>query len=202
MNILFQGDINIEFGQFYISTNTDEAAENFDVALCFSDQNNGLVGAQQLDQLYFNAAVHCGDISIRVEMHDNYPAVDQSYEDIVEVSFTRASEPLHLSQWAWEVTHKLGIPLGQYRLRYLIDGGDLDYEETDDQVALEESLNHPIPGQRYLIQIWPGEYKGDVVVKQTSEAAKNMNETWPMQREKDIANLDNFIAGLDDTEKL
>ncbi|MEO0423015.1 MAG: hypothetical protein AAF184_11800 [Pseudomonadota bacterium] len=160
---LFSGRIDIEFSQFYI-----EAEDEYsDIDSAFANQVNGLCGAAQPGSLFFTARPKDAVIALEVVLFSTEPPIDSSYSEIVEVSFCRDSQPVLLCQWAHEDTYPLDLPAGPYRVRYCIDGLEKEYDEG----VVWEHERIPIPGQRYLIQFWPGHHKPDTILQQTSDQA-------------------------------
>lgn len=175
MAILYSGNIGIDYGQFYIDIALDDEDEDDDNYLdpeeAFDGQKNGICGAAQAGKLFFVTGIQGGVIAIDVEFHRGEPAIDDSYSEIVEVSFRRGETPVSLCEWGHEQTHRLDLPEGELRVRYCIDGMDKDYDEEADYEA-------PIPGQRHLVQIWKSEPEADSIVKHTSDNAAYWHREW------------------------
>jgi len=176
MTNLFSGNLNIEYGQFYISIDADEIVD-LDAAESFEHQENGICGAAKEDLIFFVTGIQNSVIAVEVDLFETAPDIDWSYGDVVEVSISCGIKPLFLSEWAWEKNHSLQLPEGHYRLRYCIDGMDKDYNDEADENN-EEYWESPLPDQRHLIQIWPAEKADDCVLKQTSENASYWHTTW------------------------
>ena len=171
--ILFSGQLNIYYGQFYFDM-ADEDNIDEDMLLpetAFNGQENGICGAVQKGKLFFVTGISDGIININVDLHMPEPPVDETYGEVVEVPFQRGEEPVALCEWAAEATHNLDLPAGNFRVRYCIDGMDKDYDEASD-------FDAPLPGQRHLIQIWSSEAKPDKVVKQSSDMAAYWHKQW------------------------
>ena len=172
MKTLYSGNLGIYYGQFYFDIadedeDEDEEKEDeeyIDLDLAFKNHENGICGSAQAGKLFFVVGIQDGTISIAVELHQSKPPVDDSFDEIVEVSFQRGNTPVSLCEWGNEGTHKLDLPPGSYRVRYYIDGMDKDYENDEDGDA-------PIPDQRHLIQIWSCVPEQDKIIKHTSETA-------------------------------
>jgi len=167
---MFKGTLGIDYGQFYITLSSDEDVD-MDPDASFEGQENGICGAKLDDMIYFVTGIQSGSIEIDVDLHESAPVIDETYGEIIEVSFNRSKKALSLCEWGWEKEHALDIPEGIYRLRYSIDGMDKDH--SNEAIEEDEDLwESPVPGQRHLIQIWPDENAKDKVIKQTSEKAK------------------------------
>lgn len=176
MNPLFSGSLAIEYGQFYISIDGDEI-EDLDAAESFNNQENGLCGAAKKELIFFVTGIQNGVISVDVDLYDTPPNIDDSFDEIVEVSVVRGEKPLLLSEWAWEESHELQLPKGNYRLRYCIAGMDKEYDDESEEDN-HEYWESPLPGQRHLIQMWPSEKADDKVLKQTTENASYWHSEW------------------------
>ena len=176
---LYSGNLGIYYGQFYFDIADEDEDENEDEEyispdLAFENHENGICGSAQAEKLFFVVGIQDGTISIAVELHESKPSVDNSFEEIVEVSFQRGNTPVSLCAWSNEETHKLDLSSGNYRVRYCIDGMDKDYENDEDG-------DTPIPDQRYLIQIWSCVPEQDKIVKQSSEMAAYWHKQWGSQ---------------------
>ena len=178
--ILFKGNLGIAYTQFYIEVAHDDLADS-EVELVtsvkwFKGQENGLCGASEKGKLSFVPGVHMGTIALTIELHDSIPTMDETFEEVVEVSFQAGEKPISLCEWAHETTHRLKIPQADYRVRYSAHGMDLENEYEDEEEELEEEP--PVPGQKYLIQLWPCSQRSpDKIVKQTSENASYWHES-------------------------
>lgn len=176
MQNLYNSALGVEYGQFYIIPDED----NFDVDAwdpdsAFENQQNGLCGAAVNGHVFFVTGIQNGTISVDVQLCEACPELDESYEEITEVSLTVNTLPVFLSEWGSEETHQLDLAEGSYRLRYSIDGMNKDY---DDEVEGEEYWKSPLPGQRHLIQLWACEPGADQILKQTTSVAKYWHKQW------------------------
>lgn len=170
---LFSGNINIEYGQFYIDVPEfdDDEDDSLEPEVAFEGQQNGLCGASQEGKLFFVAGIQNGVIEIKINLHSSEPEIDQSYDEIVQVPFRRLSKEVSLCEWGCEETYPLEIPKGSYQVRYSIVGMDKDYSDDSDWEA-------PIKGQKYIVQIWPSEVESENIVKYTSESAAYWLKEW------------------------
>ncbi|WMS88767.1 hypothetical protein [Pleionea litopenaei] len=171
---LFSGNISLYFGQFYIDEpeqSEEKLPEDSDVQdddlyldidSAFESQNNGLCGACHQGKLFFIAGPQDGTAQVMVEVLDEEPPIFEQAEDVVECSFRAMSDQLHLCEWANEKTYLLNLPVGQYVVRYTITGTDADYSESD-------PIDKPLPGQRYVVQFWPGNISSDRIVLANSQ---------------------------------
>jgi len=157
---IYSGPLGIGYGQFYIDyLDEDKGTPLLDEAM--ENQTNGLCGEVDHGELVFIAGIQVGIIHLEVHMYDIEPALDESFQDIVDVS-TQFSKPPILCEWAHDDTHELKIPNGTYRIRYCINGLDIDpdcYDEDD----------QPFKHQKYLIQIWPSPLAPDQIIKNETE---------------------------------
>ena len=162
---LFSGKLNIYYGQFYIDVLEVDENNYLTMESAFNGQNNGLCGASHKGKILFVVGLQDGVINLNVELCEEEPELDELSEDIVECSFSVKDENLHLCEWAHEETHKLDIPPGDYILRYSVIGLDKDYDD-------DEEWDAPIEGQKYIIQIWPGNIHEDKIVKSGTDVGK------------------------------
>lgn len=180
MKNLYSDKLGIDYGQFYITVNSEEEVD-MDPDGSFEGQNNGLCGSQVGDMIFFVVGIQSGSISIDVQLHQFEPELDRSFDEIVEVSFERGTFPMFLCEWGWESEHELDIPKGIHRLRYSILGMELEHSE--EAIEKDEDIwESPVPGQKHMIQIWPTSFEEDAIVKQTSETAAYWHREWGNQK--------------------
>lgn len=123
---IFDGRLQVYYGQAYI-----ESSESNGVGLedTFRGQTNGLCGSASLGTLFLLTGLHTGDVGFTLDVLDNPPPLDDSWEEIVEVSFTPSTEKVILLEWGG--TYVCDIPpISQktYRVRYCARNMDLGKE--------------------------------------------------------------------------
>jgi hypothetical protein len=162
MTILFDGDVHVHYGQVYLAS---EGSEGFSDPMnaCFAGQANGLAGAATPGGVFLVTGLHTGHVPITVELHDRAPALDERWEEIVEVSFHPTGR-VSLTEWAGEASSALAVDQVGHRVRYSALGMD---EAHDQDTRLDDEAGH----DRYLLQLWPAPPAPDTVVKQTSAQA-------------------------------
>ena len=115
MTRIFEGRLHVHYGQAYV-----ESSASIRVGLedTFLGQTNGLCGAAAPGMLFLLTGLHTGSVGFTLDVLDAPPPLDQSREEIVEVSFIPSSGTATVSEW--EGTHLCEIPLCQsnYRVRY------------------------------------------------------------------------------------
>ncbi|GAA1608502.1 hypothetical protein GCM10009804_75310 [Kribbella hippodromi] len=110
----------VSYSQIYV-----ESAEDYSsMEDCFAGQQNGLCGAASAGKLFLITGLHSGQVDFTVELHDEEPPLDDSWEDVVEASY-RPSGPAMLICWpgdnaAWD----LDLQQIDYRVRYCAWGMD------------------------------------------------------------------------------
>lgn len=160
--VLFDGSVQIDYGQFYFRSSDGQGGCDFDGA--FIGQRNGLCGAATPGQLVLITGPNVGDPHVRAELHTREPALDDRWEDIVEATMIVPERS------AYSIVELGGDALGDstyfsagsYRVRYSASG-------TDD--AHPASTNFVADSDDYLLQLWPAHTAPDRVVKQTSSSA-------------------------------
>ncbi|MGC4939459.1 hypothetical protein [Kribbella sp. DT2] len=160
MRTLMTGTAPVSYAQIYVESSNDSMPE---LSQCFAGQQNGLCGAVAPGTLFLITGLHTGDVGFTVELHDEEPPVDDTWEEIVEASYRPRGE-VALNSWGGEASWPLELDLVNYRLRY--SGSGL---EAGRQAAPQ--LNGEPPVDHYLLQFWPAPPAPDRVVKQTSTAA-------------------------------
>ena len=113
--------------------------------------------------------LHTGHVAFTAELHDQPPPVEDSWEEVVEVSFRPTSETVALVQWGAEAAWPLALEQVDFRARYCADGMDQARAE-DTRLDGEPVLD------RYLLQFWPAPPSSDRVLKQTSAVAAYWHE--------------------------
>ncbi len=175
---LFSGNIGIEYGQFYIDIpepEEDDEEDYLDPDGAFENQQNGICGAAQTGKILFVVGPQAGVAAISVELSKSEPMLDQTYDEIVEVAFSRGSSEVAVCEWGGGETYPLDIPEGDYVVRYSILGMGRDYDEDSDWDA-------PVEGQKHLIQLWPSNQAQEKIVKVTSEIASYWHKEWGSQK--------------------
>lgn len=158
------GDVWVHYGQIYVqSEHTDPRVPHPELHECFAGQQNGLCGGAVPGCLFLITGLHTGTVGFVVELHDQPPALDDSWEEIVEVSFRSVGEA-SLVGWAGEWQWPLDLIDSDYRVRYCARGMDAGHA-ADTRADDEPELDH------YLLQLWPGRPEPDRVVEQTSAIA-------------------------------
>ncbi|MCI2423497.1 hypothetical protein MOQ72_39425 [Saccharopolyspora sp. K220] len=159
MRILFNGRPHVHYRQIYVASGL-----NLDLTDACAGQSNGLCGAAVPGSLFLTTGLHTGHIAFTVELHEKPPPLDESWQEIVEVSFRPVEPDVALVQWAGEAAWPLDLELTNYRVRYCATG--MDQAREADTI-----LDDGPPLDRYLLQFWPSPPAPDQVVKQTSDSA-------------------------------
>ncbi|MGW7530996.1 hypothetical protein [Amycolatopsis sp. NPDC054798] len=159
MRVLMSGEAPVSYAQIYVQSSPGLP----DLSGCFSGQRNGLCGAAVPGALFLVTGLNSGQVGFRVELHDEAPPPDETWEEIVEVSF-RPTGAVSLLAWGGYGFWPLDLGAVGYRVRYC--GARMD--EAHRLGIPEGEVFEP---DRYLLQFWPGPPEPDRVVKQTSETA-------------------------------
>jgi hypothetical protein len=107
--------------------------------------------------------LHTGQVPLVVTWTETEPAVEDDWEDVVEVSVDLSTPDLTLA--TFDNAYGCRVPQdGWHRARYCVTGMD-EGQELD---TPEEGEAAP---DRYLLQLWPAPVSTDVVVRQGSEIA-------------------------------
>lgn len=126
-------------------------------------QANGLLGGAVPGRLSLTTETHTGDVPQREEWHDDEPAIDAVWEEVVEVSLEVETTAQTLS--AFDDIHDLTVPaVGSHRVRLSATGLDAAHDDGMDEEAASPD--------RYLLQLWPGASEPDRIVRQTSQRAE------------------------------
>ncbi|MGW7575117.1 hypothetical protein [Streptomyces sp. NPDC054765] len=161
MRTVLDDEVDVSYSQIYVESK--DASPFGDMKDTFGGQCNGLCGAAWPGTLWLTTGLHYGGVGFRVEVHDERPAVDEGWEEIVEAPY-RPVGSASLVEWGGGDSWDLGLADTDYRVRYSASGMDraADAHSRDDDEPMID---------RYLLQFWPCPLAPDQVVKQTSELA-------------------------------
>ncbi|SMQ65267.1 hypothetical protein SAMN06295905_1181 [Devosia lucknowensis] len=161
MTILYSGAFPVAYGQFYL-----EAGNRFegDMARCFAGQSNGLLGARVPGLLFAVTGLHTGIVGLTISLEDGEPILDESWDEIVEVSLQVSGSEVGLLEWSSDVPHGLAVMAGSYRVRYAACNMDAA-SEADTHEGAE-------PIDQYRLQLWPASPQPDMVIRQTGATAE------------------------------
>jgi hypothetical protein len=155
----------VHYGQIYVQSSDSYA----DLGDCLGGQANGLCGAAVSGTLFLITGLHTGKVGFAVELHEEAPAVDDAWDEIVEASFRPSAPEVALVGWGGEGRWPLALEQVDYRVRYCGSGLDAA-READTSTDDESFVDH------YLLQFWPAPPEPDRVVKQTSACAAYWHE--------------------------
>ncbi|HEX2133862.1 MAG TPA: hypothetical protein VHH15_20140, partial [Actinophytocola sp.] len=159
VRILMSEDVRVHYGQLYVTSGPDVP----ELREALGGQRNGLCGAGRPGALFLVTGLHTGRVGFTVELHEQAPPVDESWEEVVEVSFRPIDRPA-LECWGGEGHWPLDLAATDYRVRY--SGTRLDQAHAQDtRLTGEPEVD------RYLLQFWPAPPEPDRVVRQTSAQA-------------------------------
>jgi hypothetical protein len=160
-------EVDVSYSQIYVKS--EEAPDFGGMDDTFGGQSNGLCGAAWPGTLWLVTGLNYGGVGFRVEVHDERPELDDSWEEIIEASY-RPLGRVSLVEWGDGKSWDLGLADVDYRVRYSASGMDRasDVHTRDDDEPVID---------RYLLQFWPCPPEPDQVVKQTGEVAANRRRT-------------------------
>ena len=161
MPIVFDQEIHVHYGQFYVQDQTPFETEMNE---SFGGQANGLCGAAVPGLLFLITGLHTGQTRVTIEVLDAPAPIGDEWEEVVEASFRPETAGLYLVQWAAEASWTLPLAPIDYRVRYSATGMDRAREQ-DTLLEGEPLLD------RYLLQLWPAPPAPDAVIRETSEQA-------------------------------
>lgn len=162
MKVLVSDEVHVDYGQIFVESGGDDC----DLYDAFAGQEGvGLCGGAEHGMLLLLTGLRIGGVDFTAELHESRPALDETWEEIVEVPFRPASEETHLRQWNAQNRWELGLEVRDYRVRYSatgMDAGSGKNVREDDE---------PRTDDRYLLQFWPAPLEPARLLKQTSGKA-------------------------------
>ncbi|MFL6030038.1 MAG: hypothetical protein ACJ74D_08425 [Gaiellaceae bacterium] len=162
MATLLDGKLHVHYGQAYVFSG--DTYEMGDMHVCFRGQTNGLLGAAHPGMLLLITGLHTGQVRFKLDVLDEEPALDASWEECVEVTFTPAADGAQLVDWDGTLVCELPLATEPYRVRYQARGMDAA-READTVLEDEEPID------AYAVSFWPAPPSPDAVVRQKSEIA-------------------------------
>ncbi|MFE3144597.1 hypothetical protein [Streptomyces scopuliridis] len=114
--------------------------------------------------------LHVGGVGFAAELHDSRPALDETWEEIVEVPFRPVSEETQLRQWNGKNWWELGLEMRDYRVRHSATGMDAGRSKS------VREADEPQTADRYLLQFWPAPPEPARLLKQTSSTAASWHD--------------------------
>ena len=157
---VFDGRLSVHYGQAYI---VPPGEYWIDLEDSFRGQVNGLCGAASPHSLFLITGLHTGKVGFTLDVLDKEPALDNSWEEIVEVPFVAQATKYMLQDWDGKQVCAVPLLPGNYRARYCARNMDLGHEV--------DTLVEGEPIDFYYLAFWPAAIAPDVVLKQTSESA-------------------------------
>jgi hypothetical protein len=168
MRTLMTGPAWVSYAQIYVESSERQP----ELPESFGGQQNGLCGAAVAGALFLVTGLHTGQVDFAVELYDEAPPIDDTWEEIVEASY-RPIGDVALNGWGGEGHWPLALDKVDYRVRYCGWGMDAGHQAAP-----------PMDGEplvdRYLLQFWPAPPEPDQVIKQTSAQAAY----WHRERRK------------------
>lgn len=168
----FDGKLLVHYGQAYVLAPECDMLAPEDA---FALQRNGLCGAAVPGGLFLTTGLHTGYVNLIIHVHHARPAVDESWDEVVEAGWLLNSGPVFLK--GWDAAKMCEIPLepGSYRVRYSA--------RRFGQAAPEGEEGGREAVESYLLAFWPAPHADDAVLRQTSDHAAFWNAGgWPTMK--------------------
>jgi hypothetical protein len=157
---VFDGEIHVHYSQAYVEALDGDDPYDYDLFAAFSGQANGLCGGATPGLLRLVIGLHTGSVGFTVEAHDFAPPVDESWEEVVEVSFPLTVPNVQLIEWGGTRSRPFDLAPVPQRVRYCARG-------MDQAKAADTRLDGMPMLDCYLLQFWPAAPEPDRVIKQT-----------------------------------
>jgi hypothetical protein len=137
MTRIFDGQLFVHYGQAYVCA-LDTTGEGLEGS--FHGQSNGLCGAALPGMLFLVTGLHTGYVGLVVDVLNERPELDSTWEEIVEASFSVGESPIVLEDWNGETVTSIPLSSGSYRARYCAKSMDKGHE-VDTILKNEESVD-------------------------------------------------------------
>jgi TonB family protein len=164
MKRLFSGTVQVHYSAMYFQGAASGMPEG---GQYFEGQVNGLCGAGGRSYLLLMTGLHTGGVKVTIDFWDGEPPLDDSWEEVVEVSFV-VDDPEYTGILGWGGASWAPIDLrrGRYRVRYC--GRNMDAARRKDTLLVDREE----PIDEYSLSFWFSPVGApDVLIKQTSETA-------------------------------
>jgi hypothetical protein len=163
MTQIFDGTINVHYGQMYVLTAKGGCEDP--LRECFQNQNNGLCGTALPGWIMLLTGLHTGKVAVNIEVFEASPPVTNDWEEVVEAPFAveAEAEGVWLQDWDGDRICTIPLPPGTYRVRYC--ARNMDRAHDDDTL-------YPQPIDFYRLYFWPDELSPDSIIKQKSRTAE------------------------------
>lgn len=191
MRFLEATSVGVEYGQIYVMDGTTTWS---DPISSIGGQRNGLCGARWPGALVLITGLHTGQVLFTVNVDETAPPIDDSWEDIVEVSYVPGTDEVSLVEMNGNASYPIPLTPGRsYRVRYHASGMDSAQGQFPDE--------NELAGDRYLLSFWPAPPTDDAILKQTSEYAAYWHRTAaemsaPPTRSRSLRRNDSRRPGL------
>lgn len=166
VRVVFDGTPHVHYGFVAFASVSDGDFRNGTAAR--RGQANGLCAAKVPGELHMVTALHTGPIGFRIEVGDDEPTIDDSWDEVVEVSYTAGPDTCTLAafEW-WHELHTCGLVPGRhYRARF--SGRNIEEAHRADSIGYEAP-----PIDHYLLQFWPDDRpRDDSIVRDTTDWAR------------------------------
>jgi hypothetical protein len=162
MNTVFSDLINAHYGQAHVHLQGGD----YEVAYAWEDQTNGLLGVAEKNLLLLMFGLHTGMVHLSVKVSREEPELDNSWEEIVEASFTMPEEQaLGLRDWGGTFWQPIPLKPGPHRVRY-----SARHFKEGEELSMGDSSTHPT--EEYELVFWPSPSRADQIIKVTKRAAQ------------------------------
>ena len=115
---VFDGKVNVSFHQCSLETDSGVGRESGLLDAYYAGQTNGLCGAVIPGWLIFMTGLHSGWVGFTIDVLEAEPPVDESRDDVVEVSFIQEDAEASLVHFYGPAAGTFSFTPGTYRARY------------------------------------------------------------------------------------
>ena len=155
--VVFDGEMFTCYGMMFVEARDCPPMLAEDA---FQGQSNGLCGGITQGGLFLMLGIHTGEVPLTIRVHEQQPAVDNTWEEIVEASCHLPQWPIYLMAWGGKGV-QLDMQAGSYRARF----SGTKFGRSEELRFEGES------GEHYLLDLWPAPPKPDAVLKVTTASA-------------------------------
>lgn len=159
VTVIFSGTAMVAYSQMYLMSDPLIAVPELFAA--FDGQANWWCGVGVPGTVFFRCGRQDGLVVVTVDIHATAPTLQpEPWDEIVEVSYRPVGDQVTLQEWGGDLVVAFDLPEDVYRIRW--------HGRGMDAATASEDVNPDVGVDRYLIQFWPADDVGELILKSPS----------------------------------